>query len=195
MFPSHIGSRSTEIYKNEEVWACRFHPTLVLAQPEHDVKLLVVFLCFHPTLVLAQLDAIHHALDTLGMFPSHIGSRSTGIAVHSALFAVSVSIPHWFSLNASEIARTEWAVVSFHPTLVLAQLQDFGEKSKRLGSFHPTLVLAQPFRKEFSFFASDAFPSHIGSRSTKENSHPQIQGESFPSHIGSRSTSSAKKHS
>ena len=54
MFPSHIGSRSTEI----DDWTARklltsFHPTLVLAQPARNTTTMPGK-SFHPTLVLAQ---------------------------------------------------------------------------------------------------------------------------------------------
>jgi len=54
--------------------------------------------CFHPTLVLAQPGTYLHLGRAKIGFPSHIGSRSTCTAKVTAGI-LSVSIPHWFSLN------------------------------------------------------------------------------------------------
>ena len=85
----------------------------------------------------------------------------TSHSPHSA-----VSIPHWFSLNTSRPRMaTSWTT-----------------------RFHPTLVLAQPNILRFSKSVNFAFPSHIGSRSTKRLTHYLVFQNTFPSHIGSRST-------
>ena len=100
-------------------------------------------------------------------------------------------------------------LLSFHPTLVLAQHiggnrnigaitfpSHIGSRSTywlyryrvHLLSFHPTLVLAQQRPIPPWSWRSDSFPSHIGSRSTTEHSTDFYAAELFPSHIGSRST-------
>ena len=98
---------------------------------------------FHPTLVLAQLTAPASVFSWL-WFPSHIGSRSTNTP-RPTLFSRQVSIPHWFSLNERDRETEDRHPVCFHPTLVLAQRDDDDD-------------LVSIFWK---------FPSHIGSRSTR----------------------------
>ena len=78
-----------------------------------------MFECFHPTLVLAQHIFNFNSIEELKFpshigsrstehknrleavqrrFPSHIGSRSTD-RTQTRYQSVTVSIPHWFSLN------------------------------------------------------------------------------------------------
>jgi len=98
MFPSHIGSRSTKPHQQPHVFVAGFHPTLVLAQQGRTIDKGNRFTRFHPTLVLAQRGQdperdcgrdvsiphwfslnveVEKRFDLVGMFPSHIGSRST----------------------------------------------------------------------------------------------------------------------
>ena len=76
---------------------------------------------FHPTLVLAQLKILLDISNIYGLFPSHIGSRSTRTVRTELLKINDVSIPHWFSLNKAPAKKDLNAEASFHPTLVLAQ--------------------------------------------------------------------------
>ncbi len=118
VFPSHIGSRSTDKRNSTTYHPFSFHPTLVLAQPM-PAKVKSNTASFHPTLVLAQRNkqeiqetrkrvSIPHWFSlnvvapdtgpTAIRFPSHIGSRSTKhFSRRQNNF--TVSIPHWFSLN------------------------------------------------------------------------------------------------
>jgi len=122
---------------------CCFHPTLVLAQPV-PFFIHAPLKSFHPTLVLAQPKIQEESTDFV-KFPSHIGSRSTRRGNCPRPRPPIVSIPHWFSLNGR--------------LLILTSLGSKG--------FHPTLVLAQPKRRDCSCSIQYTFPSHIGSRSTR----------------------------
>ncbi len=74
-FPSHIGSRSTEIIKVVEESLAGFHPTLVLAQPEKGEKLPV--LDTFPSHIGSRSTVRCRKTAPYTWFPSHIGSRST----------------------------------------------------------------------------------------------------------------------
>ena len=102
----------------------RFHPTLVLAQLTAFRRVFFESGRFHPTLVLAQPARFARAFGVpykfpshigsrstsrrpdeegyLQTFPSHIGSRSTWWNTRYTTTAQTVSIPHWFSLNAAQ---------------------------------------------------------------------------------------------
>ncbi len=117
------------------------------------------------------------------MFPSHIGSHSTG-----RLFSESpmdfVSIPHWFSLNEpwDSTKVSSWC---FHPTLVLTQLETRRLKGLRNQVSIPHWFSLNELRRPL--VCPISFPSHIGSHSTRA-SYSKFLGQLFPSHIGSHST-------
>jgi len=75
--------------------------------------------------------------------------------------------------------RKEVVVISFHPTLVLAQLADIYQYIGILSRFHPTLVLAQLMARVAFFSSGQGFPSHIGSRSTKTHRGGLMKLQSF----------------
>ncbi len=60
-----------------------------------------------------------------------------------------------------------YALVGFHPTMVLAQPKFIATGGLMNLCFHPTLVLAQHLNACLVTRATDPFPSHIGSRSTR----------------------------
>ena len=165
VFPSHIGSRSTEKrIRRELVRQHCFHPTLVLAQRDDDDDLVSIFWKFPSHIgsrstrnyfrgTINRHVSIPHwfslnpqylyGLIMALRFPSHIGSRSTRRDRDDTHLS-DVSIPHWFSLNWAGSLCTLHICTCFHPTLVLAQHAEAFERAK------DTYV----------------FPSHIGSRST-----------------------------
>jgi len=187
MFPSHIGSRSTQ-----ERW---HRAELLLRFPSHigsrstSMKCIAVVDSDHvsiPHWFSLNMAADGHSLQNIA-FPSHIGSRST-----------------------KNIIRCMNQQMRFHPTLVLAQPLKRFSASIRQSCFHPTLVLAQRVFFCISIFDSHVsiphwfslngariktlpllqlkFPSHIGSRSTNWIEKWAFDVLTFPSHIGSRST-------
>gem|GEM_PF-5822555 len=143
-FPSHYGSRSTDLWAALKPWfnkvsiplwfslnsvpywprqkslvsiplwfslnegsrqegilqISRFHPTMVLAQHGNIVSLFQCNGGFHPTMVLAQLVKYNEDEETVTVFPSHYGSRSTRSGKRSMIMMKCVSIPLWFSLNS-----------------------------------------------------------------------------------------------
>ncbi len=122
------------------------------------------------------------------MFPSHIGSRSTGGIQLETLPTYMVSIPHWFSLNRcctrhnyskTPVSIPHWfslnkptflSVLSYPPVSIphWFSLNEHPEDGRRRNClcFHPTLVLAQLACDVCPHVDVDGFPSHIGSRST-----------------------------
>ena len=119
-----------------------YHPTLVLAQ-RVSCSLERFGRSSFPSHIGSRSTSLVTASGTYLGFPSHIGSRSTYIEQPCERKVRSVSIPHWFSLNHSGDFWALSGLVSFHPTLVLAQPRSLLEKRSLFISFHPTLVLAQ----------------------------------------------------
>ena len=98
---------------------------MVLAQLAYCMPGIVTSLGFHPTMVLAQHMKTRSTVSPVAAFPSHYGSRSTTetyycLAEHvefpshygsrstksntePGYYAISVSIPLWFSLNQQQV--------------------------------------------------------------------------------------------
>ncbi len=212
MFPSHIGSRSTQhsLTINSPHLAS-FPSHIGSRSTSFTVGLLRRRCSFHPTLVLAQLKISSNPSHKSPEFPSHIGSRST-CSHYRASIINFVSIPHWFSLNMIPSHTSTIPLSSFHPTLVLAQpTTDMPAYSAWHGCFHPTLVLAQPDGRParppicrtvsiphwFSLNSHRRGPApwervvsipHWFSLNKEDNMTRAEKTLAFPSHIGSRST-------
>ncbi len=143
--------------------------------------------CFHPTLVLAQLRAngevsfissfpshigsrstrrVRPLLSDHAKFPSHIGSRSTLRDGYREGNSLSVSIPHWFSLNEKNLAETRRTETVSIPHWFSLNEKRIRRELIRGYCFHPTLVLAQRQTNGLTIDKKTTFPSHIGSRST-----------------------------
>ena len=118
-FPSHYGSRST------------YFPTIFRTKSHVSIPL-----WFSLNLKFMAWR------DPIVVFPSHIGSRST-LRNPERRELLLVSIPHWFSLNSVTGRTSSQGTTRFHPTLVLAQPENYDGLSYVLSRFHPTLVLAQ----------------------------------------------------
>ena len=149
-------------------------------------------------------------------FPSHIGSRSTLRDGYREGNSLSVSIPHWFSLNEKNLAETRRTETVSIPHWFSLNEKRIRRELIRGYCFHPTLVLAQRLFWTKGRNAKALFPSHIGSRSTIDklkglfnmylSFHPTLvlaqrvrtHGRNvpwiqFPSHIGSRSTGASQR--
>ncbi len=78
-FPSHIGSRSTCEHQATSGPFAVSIPHWFSLNHARNTGLAPISTCFHPTLVLAQQCTSSKSGRRAGKFPSHIGSRSTGI--------------------------------------------------------------------------------------------------------------------
>ena len=123
MFPSHIGSRSTYLSperRNAAVFVSIPHWFSLNDEPDKNISWVGCVSIPH-WFSLNPHPQLHLLVPPFG-FPSHIGSRSTGCGRRVVVLRPQVSIPHWFSLNSTSRSLKLKSSLSFHPTLVLAQL-------------------------------------------------------------------------
>gem|GEM_PF-2091298 len=171
---------------------CSFHPTMVLAQQKISESIIrrwyvsiplwfslnvnqpnrkrFGYVRFHPTMVLAQRDVNGNVLKSESFHPTMVLAQlMKGLR---PLRSLNVSIPLWFSLNKIRETVPVSSSTRFHPTMVLAQHTIF----------------------HVIFRLHTVFPSHYGSRSTREMVGRLKTRLSFPSHYGSRSTYTLSLH-
>jgi len=139
---------------------------MVLAQQDMASEKTAWSQGFHPTMVLAQPGEFSVSYKGENKFPSHYGSRSTNVEELKKFKLSHVSIPLWFSLNYKDTATPVILCCVSIPLWFSLNLPPIDVKFNVRLSFHPTMVLAQLERILEEIFKTSMFPSHYGSRST-----------------------------